>query len=121
MLSSPTAVTPSFVADCAGAYVLELTVTDIFGSSSGDTVTITVANAELPVVTVAATDAAASEAGPDPGSVTFTRTGMTTDPLLVHFGVGGSASAGTDYTALAGTVTISGWGVVCGYRDYADR
>src|SRR5205823_1190952 len=36
----------------------------------------------------------------------FTRTGDTTGPLTVNYTVGGTATPGTDYTALSGTVTF---------------
>lgn len=63
--------------------------------------------APLPAVTIAATDATASEAGPNSGTFTITRTGSTTAALLVNVTVGGSASGGSDYTTLAGPVTIA--------------
>ena len=58
-------------------------------------------------MTVVATDASANEAGPDPGSFTFTRTGATTSPLNVTFTLGGTATPDVDYTNTIGTlVTI---------------
>ena len=59
----------------------------------------------LPTVTVAATDAAASEAGLGQGKFTITRTGATTNALTVHVGLGGTATA-ADYAAIAATLTI---------------
>jgi lysophospholipase L1-like esterase len=59
-----------------------------------------------PTVTVAASDASASEAGPDPGAFTVTRSGSTAQALTVQYSVGGSATGGSDYTALPGSVTI---------------
>ena len=53
-----------------------------------------------------ATDAAAAEEGLDPGTFTVTRTGSTAADLVVHYTVGGTATNGTDYTLLTGTVTI---------------
>jgi subtilase family serine protease len=60
----------------------------------------------LPAVSVTASTSTATEAGTVPGAFTFTRTGDTTDALTVHYSVGGTATAGSDYTALAGAVTI---------------
>jgi hypothetical protein len=60
----------------------------------------------LPVVTIAATDPNASETGPDPGIFTVTRTGPTTSPLTVNYTVGGTATPGSDYVALSGSVVI---------------
>lgn len=61
----------------------------------------------LPAVSVTASDAAASEPGSDTGKFTVTRTGSTTASLTVTYTVSGSASAGSDYTALTGSVVIS--------------
>ena len=60
----------------------------------------------LPAVTIAATDASASEAGPTTGVFTLTRNGSTAAALTVNYTVGGTATAGSDYTALAGSVQI---------------
>ncbi|MGD9418970.1 MAG: Ig-like domain-containing protein [Verrucomicrobiota bacterium JB025] len=57
-------------------------------------------------VFVVASDASATEGG-DTGAFTFTRTGDTTGALTVYYSVTGSATAGTDYTALTGEVTIA--------------
>jgi hypothetical protein len=61
----------------------------------------------LPTVTIGATDGFASETGPDPATFIVTRTGSTTGPLTVAYTVGGTATAGSDYIALAGSVTIA--------------
>ena len=64
------------------------------------TATVTIADNDVPTVTVAASDAAASEAGSDPGTFTVTRTGATTTSLNVQYSVGGTATSGSDYTPL---------------------
>ena len=46
------------------------------------------------------------EAGAATGAFMVTRTGPTTTALIVSYTVGGTALAGSDYTALTGTVTI---------------
>jgi hypothetical protein len=103
-LSGTSSVAASFTADRIGAFVLSLTVTDPTGAASSDSVTV---NAYTPAtVTVAATDASASEAGPDAGMFTFTRTGTTAAALLVQYRVGGTATSGSDFAALSGSVTI---------------
>ena len=61
----------------------------------------------LPTVTLAATTGTATEAGPVPGVFTVTRTGSTAAALTVSYTVGGTATAGSDYTALSGSVTIA--------------
>lgn len=74
---------------------------------SPDTATVTITSEDLPVVTVAATDALASETGPDTGTFTFYRTGPTTGSLSVLFAVGGTASSGTDYLPIVSPVVFS--------------
>lgn len=61
--------------------------------------------APLATVTIAATDAAAAEAGRDPAVFTVTRTGATTQALTVNYALGGTATS-ADFTALSGSVTI---------------
>ena len=60
----------------------------------------------LPSVTVAATDPTATEAGVTTGTFAVSRTGSTAAALTVNYTVSGSATPGSDYTALTGSVTI---------------
>jgi subtilisin family serine protease len=66
-------------------------------------------NPDLQIVTVAATDAAAAETTgtPNPGVFTLTRTGPTTSALTVNIAMGGTATNGSDYTAIPSTVTFA--------------
>ena len=57
-------------------------------------------------VTLRATDAAAAESGPDPGSFTVSCGMPTPLPLPIAFTLGGTAVNGTDYAHLDGTATI---------------
>ena len=57
------------------------------------------------VVTVAATDANAAEQATDPGVFTISR-GITTGDLVVYYTVSGTATTGSDFSALTGSVTI---------------
>lgn len=60
-----------------------------------------------PVVTIAATDTQAKEGATlDRGVFTVTRTGSTSAALTVNYTITGSATNGTDYTSLGGSVTI---------------
>ena len=59
-----------------------------------------------PVVTIIASDASASEIGPDPGTFTVSRTGPTNNDLLIFYHADGSAQPGVDYQALPGHITI---------------
>ena len=60
----------------------------------------------LPTVTVNATTASATEGGAA-GAFTVSRSGNTLFPLTVFYTVGGSATAGDDYMALAGSAVIA--------------
>jgi hypothetical protein len=75
-------------------------------SISGTPITSTV-----PTLTIQATDAAAAEAGSDPGTFRITRTGDTSASLGVNYTVAtgaGQATNGTDYTPnLTGTAAIA--------------
>jgi hypothetical protein len=63
-----------------------------------------------PTVTISATDASAAETltsqTPNPGQFTITRTGSTTTALTVNYSVGGTATNGSDYSSLTGSVVI---------------
>lgn len=60
----------------------------------------------LPTVTVIASDAEASEAGLDPGVLTFSRTGDTATNLTLRYTISGTATAGPDYQKKSGIVRI---------------
>ena len=79
------------------------------GQASADAVRfVPVASAPpLPTVTIATTDGEAAEAAPTAGTLTVTRTGDTTGPLTVTYTVGGTATAGSDYEALSGSLVIA--------------
>ena len=63
---------------------------------------------QQPFVTITAADATATEAGVTTGQFRVSRTGDVTSPLVVAYTVSGTATAGSDYVALPGTVTIAG-------------
>ncbi len=58
-----------------------------------------------PVLTIAATDASASESG-DSGLFTISRTADTGKPLQVHYLITGTAGNGVDYSYLSNSVAI---------------
>ncbi|AIE75095.1 MULTISPECIES: S-layer family protein [unclassified Synechocystis] len=60
----------------------------------------------VPVVTISAINATANEAGGDPGTFRISRTGAPIAPLTVSYIIAGTATNGSDYTSLSGTVTI---------------
>ncbi|MDC8000175.1 discoidin domain-containing protein [Aequorivita todarodis] len=60
-----------------------------------------------PQATITATDASAAENPLDNGTFTVSLDAVNNNgPLTVNYTVGGTASSGSDYTALSGTVTI---------------
>src|SRR5438552_13962433 len=65
-----------------------------------------VAQSSFPVVTIYATDAHASETGPDNGAFTVRRSGPTNFPLAVFYQLSGTASNGVDYEQLGSSVQI---------------
>lgn len=67
--------------------------------------TLKINDADISVITLAATDASANENG-DTGRFTFTRTGSTSAALAVFYSVGGSAHNGVDFQQLSGLVTF---------------
>lgn len=68
--------------------------------------TLTLTDDDLPVVTLTANDSSASEITGNEGQFTLTRTGPTGSALTVSLTSSGTATSGTDYTALGGTATI---------------
>lgn len=70
------------------------------------TVTLLDDDTTLPLVAVNATTADAVENGASPAVVTLTRTGVTTASLTVNYTVDGTATSGSDYTALSGSVVF---------------
>lgn len=106
-LTAPYELTWSAVA--AGSYTILATATDNEGlTTTSQPVSIVVAPAPvLPVVSIAATDSVGGEYGDDQAlAFTITRTGDLTNPLTVTYTVGGTATQGTDYSALTGTIDI---------------
>ena len=86
---------------CSGTGACTVSMTQ----SRSVTATFTL-NQPLPTVTITATDSSAAEAPLNTGTFTVSRTGSTTTALNVIYTVGGSATAGSDYTALVGSVSI---------------
>jgi hypothetical protein len=93
-----------------GAYAVLVHDHD-FNATGTYTVTVSGAGCAGPpqatTVTVSAIDPTAIEAGLDPGAFRISRTGSTASALTVSYTVGGTATAGTDYTALPGSAVIS--------------
>ena len=75
----------------------------VVGSPSTATVNLT---SDDGVVTVAASDASAGELPVNPGQFRFTRTGTPLPAVTVFYTVSGTATPGSDYVTLPGSVTI---------------
>lgn len=102
-------VTPLVDAATEGSESVVLTLTTVtpYDLGSPATATVTIADTDSPLVSVAAFDSTASETGPDLGTFRFTRTGSTAASLTVTFTVTGTATNGTDYQGVPLTVTFS--------------
>ena len=74
--------------------------------ATGDYFTIVKGVTPKPSVTINATTPTATEAGPTNGMFTVARSGATAAALMVNYTVSGTATSGSDYAALSGTVTI---------------
>jgi hypothetical protein len=81
-------------------------VSDVNGQAAADAVRLVPVTGPLPTVTIAATTPTATEAGPSPGAFTVSRSGSTASALTVSYTVSGTATPGSDYTTLSGTVLI---------------
>ncbi len=93
------------LAEGSETVILTLTSVAPYVLGSPTTGTVTIADA-VPVVSVTAFDAAASETGPDLGTFRFARTGSLTSSLTVTYTVTGTAVNGTDYQAIPVAVTF---------------
>ncbi len=78
-----------------------------YSGVDGDDVTLLNLDNELPLVTINITDASASETGANSATLVVSRSGSTLAPLTVYYAIGGTASAGVDYFALSGAVTLN--------------
>ena len=88
-----------------GTHTLTAKATDNLGAITiSQPVTVTVTR--TPIIQVYATDSHASEVGTDTGTFTIYRRENTNQDITVYYAVGGTASNGTDYSTLSGSVTI---------------
>jgi Domain of unknown function (DUF5666)/Calx-beta domain len=103
-------VTPITDALVEGAETVVLTLTGVgpylIGTPASAVIVLNDAPAPAPLVSVAASDPAASETG-DPATFQFTRTGALTSPLAITVTINGTATNGLDYTTIATTVNFA--------------
>jgi hypothetical protein len=109
--SSATAVIPVTTINDSGlegdeTVVITLSANASYSVGSPSSATVTIADDDVPTVTIVATDANAAEAGLDGGVFTVTRTGSTATALTVNYTVGGTASNGVDYQTIPTSVVI---------------
>lgn len=103
--SIPLTIWDDSMADAAETIIITLSNPVGLALSTLSTHTFTINDDDLPVVSIAATDASAAESG-DPGQFTLTRTGDTTNALAVTLTRGGTAANTTDYANIATAQTI---------------
>lgn len=92
-----------------GDETVVVTVSNAVTSQLGSvfTHTFTITNDDKPTVTIVASDANASEAGLILGQFTITRTGPTTSALNVSLARTGTATSGSDFTAITTPLTVT--------------
>ncbi len=96
--SNSTLQNPSHTYAKPGAYTVTMIVTGPGGSDDEIKTDYVVVD---PIVTITAVDATASEPGKDTGTFRISRTGSTASALTVYYTIGGTATNGKDYRAIA--------------------
>jgi predicted double-glycine peptidase len=102
-------VSDDALVESAETVILQLTGTDnpsITVDGAADTDTVTIANDDSGQVSIAANIAAASEPATN-GQFTVTQSATSATDTVVSYAISGSATNGTDYTLLSGSVTIT--------------
>ena len=91
-----------------GSETVQLTLGQVAGYNTATTssVTVTIAASDLPVVDVVALDATAAENPLDTATFLVTMSKPSTSATTISFATSGTATSGSDYTAL-GTTTIN--------------
>ena len=111
--SATVAVTPvdDALIESSETVILTLLTGSRYTLGDASTGVVTLVSDDVPTVTLAATGEAAVEATGTAGQFTFTRSGitpgLTNGDLTVSYAVSGTASNGTDYTMLPGSLVIS--------------
>ncbi|WP_413176349.1 Calx-beta domain-containing protein [Anabaena azotica] len=91
--------------------ILTLASSTNYNLGTAKAATVTIVDNDTPTITISANDASAGETlttqTPNPGQFTITRTGNLNVPLTVNYTVAGTATNGTDYNTLIGTVSLA--------------
>ncbi|MCI0378550.1 MAG: hypothetical protein L0215_13155, partial [Gemmataceae bacterium] len=112
-LSAPVNITPKQDSLVEGTEAVTLELTPSAAYALGETIVATVNIADddfggsLPVVNITANDPSAAEQGQDPGSFTVTLNQLAASALTVHYSIEGTATNGTDYTTISGSVVVA--------------
>jgi hypothetical protein len=93
-------------AECSETVVATLVANAAYTIAVPNTGTVTISDDDFPVVSIVALDASVSENSAGAASLRVSRTGCLNGVLTVNYTVSGSATAGQDYQALSGAVTI---------------
>lgn len=97
---------PDTVSESTETVILALAPDDAYLAGASSSGTVSIANATAATVSLTVNDNSASEAPGNNGLITISRTGVKTAPLVVRFGVGGTATSGLDYVDLGQQVEI---------------
>ena len=77
-----------------------------YNISNPGVATVLIMDDDSPSITLAATDASASETGSNTGMFTFTRSGSNAEALTLYFSVSGSAINSADYLPIGSSIVI---------------
>ena len=107
--TSTLTINPTADTTIESAETVALTLAPNAGYTVGSTTAITgtIANDDLPSITLAIAPTSVLEDGTPNLVYTFTRTGATTSVLTVNYSIGGTATNGTDYTSIGTSVTFA--------------
>ena len=103
LVSATTLVTPTRLTN--STLTLTLSTSSVYNLGTAKSGTVTIKNYSGPIISVAVSSATASETGVQ-GGIRFTRSLITGTSLAVRYSIAGTATSGTDYTRLSGTVII---------------
>ena len=98
--------TDDATAELAETVIVNVTANAAYVVGSPSSATVTIYDNETPVVSIGASDATGIEGGTNNGAFTLTRLGNWTAALPISLNLAGTAVAGSDYTAIAASVTI---------------
>ncbi len=104
--STSSAQNPSHTYSSAGSFTAMLTVSGSSQQISSASQTITVTNAPPPPIVVTVVTSQSLATTLTPGAFTLTRTGSTSSPLTINYGLGGTAVNGVNYESLSGSAVI---------------